>query len=95
LELDAKVDPRRTAVLVIDMQNDFCMPAAAYARAVPEVGFEAWLKHAERGRGMYVDIPLCREDSWGAQIIADIVEAWRQPGAEHTPGAVLPTGAPA
>jgi ureidoacrylate peracid hydrolase len=115
MDFDVKVDPRHSAVLVVDMQNDFCRPGAAYAKAVPGIDFapieqmvprlstfldsarkagcqviyvistynskegdfrymsEAWLEHAERGRrGMYVDIPLCQEESWGAQVVEEL-----------------------
>src|SRR5579872_6601746 len=35
MELEQKVDPQHTAVLVIDMQNDFCSRDGAYAQSLP------------------------------------------------------------
>ena len=113
MELAEKVSPEHTAVIVVDMQNDFCteggamdtiglgtglqpiremIPALARflddARAtdVPIVYIQAvynsddnrylspvWLEHAERRRGgLYTTIPLCREGSWGAEVIDEI-----------------------
>jgi ureidoacrylate peracid hydrolase len=39
MEFHEKVDPRHTAVLVVDMQNDFCSPEGAYGKANPGLDF--------------------------------------------------------
>ena len=113
MELAAKVRPSQTAVIVVDMQNDFCTEGGAMhqlglgvgldpiremipnlvsflgearAAGVPIVYIQAvynsddnrylsdvWLEHAERRRGgLYTRIPLCKEGSWGAEVIDEI-----------------------
>jgi ureidoacrylate peracid hydrolase len=113
MELEQKVDPKHTAVLVIDMQNDFCSREGAYVQSLPGLDLApidqmvpnlarfldvarahdvpviyvtaiyntddnrylspVWLEHAERRRqGLYTTIPLCKEGSWGAQVIDEL-----------------------
>jgi ureidoacrylate peracid hydrolase len=103
--LGRKANPQHTALLVVDVQNDFCAKEGAYGKIgadlsmvkemVPrlssfieearKIGFlvvfirnnynssdnwylsDSWLEQAERRRrGLYVDIPMCVQDSWGA-----------------------------
>jgi ureidoacrylate peracid hydrolase len=113
MKLEEKVHPSHTAVIVIDMQNDFCSEGGAMDKiglgvglgpiremiptlarflddarsaGVPVVYVQAvyntddnrylspvWLEHAERRRGgLYTEVPLCKEDSWGAEIVDEL-----------------------
>jgi ureidoacrylate peracid hydrolase len=113
MDLQEKVSPDRTAVIVVDMQNDFCSREGAYKTVNPELDLEpidemvprlsallddarrvgttviyvraiyntddnrylspVWLEHAERRRhGLYTEVPLCKEGSWGAEIIPEL-----------------------
>jgi ureidoacrylate peracid hydrolase len=35
--MDLRLDPRRTALVMVDMQNDFCHPRGLYARAMERI----------------------------------------------------------
>lgn len=49
LTLEAKVAPAHTAVLVIDVQNDFCAPGGYYAKTGADLGpIEAMVPRLER-----------------------------------------------
>ncbi len=113
MTFEEKIHPSHSAVLVVDMQHDFCSRRGAYDQANPGLDFSpidemvprlaaflhearqlgvpviyvqaiynadddrylspAWLEHARRRRhGMYTTIPVCKEGSWGAEIIPQL-----------------------
>lgn len=78
--LEEKVAPAHTALVVIDMQNDFCAsgglvsrdgrdisPAQLMAKRLP-----ALLQAARQRNGGYTSIPVCRDGTWEGDWYEDI-----------------------
>ena len=86
VETVVRLDPRRTAVLVVDMLNDFCKPGGAMGlpgyerlispqRTIIGAARETWApvrSNVQRDREFLKRTPHCVEGSWGARVIDDL-----------------------
>ena len=86
VETVVRLDPRRTAVLVVDMLNDFCKPGGAMVlpryerlispqRTIIGAARETWApvrSNVQRDREFLKRTPHCVEGSWGARVIDDL-----------------------